>query len=94
MKKFISLLITLTICLSFGMTALASTDSPGATEPNLPTESSVDKSSGSVGKPGNSGNPVASPKTGDLNVVPGLAVLAVAGASLAVVSKKKLKEEK
>ena len=94
MKKLIGLLTALVICFSFGMTTFASPNSPGATEPTETTQSRTPAKP----RPSTPGNPMTgpgtSPKTNDLPVVPVLVAIAIGGTTLAVVSKKKLSEEK
>ena len=110
MKKFISLLATIVLCLAMGVTAMASTDSPSAEDPSHNGQSGVSTGTGTLDSELGSGvsgiststghagvgtptNPMASPSTGDLMVVPALAGVALAGGTIAGVSKNKMKKQ-
>ncbi len=87
MKKIISVVITIIVCFAMSISVFAASSPEGGEalggeeiEPGATTTTSVSDAT-------------TSPTTSDTLVVPGLAVIALGGAAVAVVSKKKIREQ-
>lgn len=85
MKKFITLIATLVVCLTMGMATLA-TESPDAGE-DVSGGHRDPSTEETTTRPG------TSPVTGDTLVIPGLGTLAIAGIAVSTVAKKKMEEQ-
>ena len=87
MKKFITLIATLVVCLTMGMATMA-TESPdaGSDVSGGHRDPTVDGDTTGSGTG-------TSPVTGDTLVIPGLGTLAIAGIAVSTVAKKKMEEQ-